>query len=445
MKKVDFLFRYEHKVREIESLALIRLELERRGYSVEFLGNYEYDKNKNYKPRVFIAPAVYNNSQLWGEWKKYGAIRKIANMQWEQLFHIEEENKADAFHNITGVGQRIVNFCWGWSTKKRIDDGGCDKKKTIVVGAVNTDLLRDPFVKSLYTKDDLSAKYSLDKSKKWILFVSSFAHCEMEEFQASMSRQARGNDNFEMMTKIAYSSRDMILDWFEEVLKKDKTKIIIYRPHPDETGKYDRFKKLVSKYSNFKIIQDEAIKHWINVCDKTYTWYSTGVADAIILNNHPYRLLRPVELPESTDYRLMYSAKKIICENDFLNDLDDDSIIEVIPQNIFDEYFFIPKDFVYRRICDILEELYNTSKYDINYSHSEKINIFWLHTLYMFRIYVKKIFPSVIFNFIKELITSDRDKRYNKMLQDGYSKNVVCKDELDNILERLRPIIYNIK
>ena len=42
-KKVDFLIRYEHKVRDLESIMLIRTELERRGYSVAFICNYEYN------------------------------------------------------------------------------------------------------------------------------------------------------------------------------------------------------------------------------------------------------------------------------------------------------------------------------------------------------------------------------------------------------------------
>ena len=33
---IDLLINYEHKVREIESLCLIRNEMEKRGFSVEF-------------------------------------------------------------------------------------------------------------------------------------------------------------------------------------------------------------------------------------------------------------------------------------------------------------------------------------------------------------------------------------------------------------------------
>ena len=49
-KKVDFLIRYEHKVRDLESIMLIRTELERRGYSVAFICNYEYNPQVRYQP-----------------------------------------------------------------------------------------------------------------------------------------------------------------------------------------------------------------------------------------------------------------------------------------------------------------------------------------------------------------------------------------------------------
>ena len=46
-EKVDIVIRYEHKVRELESIMLLKIEMERRGYSVAFVANYDY-KNKKH-------------------------------------------------------------------------------------------------------------------------------------------------------------------------------------------------------------------------------------------------------------------------------------------------------------------------------------------------------------------------------------------------------------
>ena len=37
MKELDFLFLYEHKVRELENLCLIKYELDRRGYRTDII------------------------------------------------------------------------------------------------------------------------------------------------------------------------------------------------------------------------------------------------------------------------------------------------------------------------------------------------------------------------------------------------------------------------
>ncbi len=39
---LDYLFIYEHKMREFENLCLLKAELENRGYSVEFTQAEEY-------------------------------------------------------------------------------------------------------------------------------------------------------------------------------------------------------------------------------------------------------------------------------------------------------------------------------------------------------------------------------------------------------------------
>ena len=37
MKELDFLFIYEHKVRELENVCLMKYELDRRGYKTEIV------------------------------------------------------------------------------------------------------------------------------------------------------------------------------------------------------------------------------------------------------------------------------------------------------------------------------------------------------------------------------------------------------------------------
>ena len=443
MKKIDFLFRYEHKVREIESLMLIRLELERRGYSVDFIGNYEYNRNEDLHPRVFIAPAVYDNRQLKSDWLKYGILKKVANMQWEQLIGVKEEEDINGYHNPKEIGQRIVNFCWGENSHNRIIRGGVRQDRAPIVGHINTDLLRLDFRKTLYPKRLLAQKYNLVESMKWYLFVSSFAYCEMDEYQKKLCIAARGADDFYRHEEVSLKSRETILNWIELVLKKDPNIQFIYRPHPDETARCVRLKDMSNKYPNFRVIGQEAMKHWVNACDKIYNWYSTGIVDAITLEK-PYRQLRPYNIHVENDYRMMHCARSIKKEEEFLEDLYDTKCQEIIPKDLFGSYYFFPKDYVYLKICDILEEMLKTNIYDVDYTLLEKVSIRYIHYKYTLLKPIKRMMlklpPSYYPSFIKYRI--NKRNSYQEMLKNGYEKNVAKEEELKALSEKLRPIVY---
>lgn len=443
VKDVDFIIRYEHKVRELESIMLIKIELEKRGYSVALVCNYELEDKIEYKPRVLVVPALYNTDQLKVDWERYGVIKKIANLQWEQLIGVKEEDDVNGFHNVKGIGQRAVNFCWGEKSHNRIIKGGVKPDRAPIVGYINTDLLRGGFKQQLYSKECLAKKYNIDSCKKWLFFISSFAYCEMEEFQVELCKKTRGEKGFFEFTDISYKSRDVILDWFEIVLKSNSNIIIIYRPHPDESEKCVRLKQMSLKYPNFKVIFSEALKHWINASDKIYNWYSTGIVDAIV-QNKSYRMLRPVYIPEYLDYRLMNKANSLESEKDFFDDLEDQTVKEVLPLSVFSSYYYIPEDFIYIHICNQLEEMLKNDFFDVKYSFKEKL--FAYKCFYSKRVLapikkcLKSLPSSMLPNSLKQRI--ERGDRYRDVISKGYNKNVATEKEITDLYNRLKPIVY---
>lgn len=446
-KKVDFVFRYEHKVRELESLMLIKLELERRGYSVDVVGTYEYDRKYLFQPKVIVAPAVYTENQLKGYILRYGILKKVANLQWEQLLGVKEEENPHTIHNIVGLGQRVLTFCWGQRSHDRFVNTGVCEKNVPIVGQINTDLLRSPFNRLLMTKQQLGMKYKIDSQKNWYLFVSSFAYCEMDQFQARLAREALGNEGFNEFTEVSYQSRDAILDWFEKKLIEVPSTIIIYRPHPDETNRCQRLRDMAVKYPNFRVISQEALKHWVNACDKIYNWFSTGVVDVIVMDK-PLRMIRPVHIPEYLDYRLMIGAHSITNQKDFEDDFEDMSRKDVIDRQILNSYYYISSKPVYKSICDYLEEMLNTDKYDIEYTLMERIK--WMKfiinkqikhfvKLTFFRMIPQRFYPQSYKKILK-----DREER-KQMLKEGYEKNVASQEEIESYTMILRPLVYGEK
>ena len=439
---VDFVIRYEHKVRELESIMLIKLELERRGYSVRLVCNYEYEDIGKYDPKVLVVPAIYTDGQLYGDWYKYGMLKKIANLQWEQLIGIKEEEDVDGYHNVKGIGTRILTFCWGRMSHDRLVRGGLEEDKAKVVGQINTDLLRGGFKQLLYSKEILSLKYNLDSKRRWYLFISSFAYCEMDEQQAQMAKTQLGVEDFEIFKESSYQSRETILNWLEFVLNSDPNTLIIYRPHPDETQKCERLKKMTLKYENFKMISNEAIKHWVNASDKVYNWFSTGIIDAVVLNK-PIRMLRPIYIKEALDYRLMHTSLMINNEEEFVSDYSNLDVVDVFDSDLLQSYYYIPKGYVYEEICNHLVKLLNTNNYDLKYNAFECIRLSFIITrrkiynfiMPKFSFIPEKVWPS----FVKKRIRIHKEL-LNMRIQ-GYEKNVASDIDIKEQSQRLRGFI----
>lgn len=441
-KKVDFVFRYEHKVRELESIMLIRTELERRGYSVAFDANYDYKSKNNYQPKVFICPSLYSNANLTLDFMKYGLVKKIANLLWEQVFLRDVEDNPDCPYNVVGIGQRGISFCWGEKTKERICKGGVPEGNAKVVGQINSDYLRQEFNSTLMTKEELGNLYNLDSNRRWNFFISSFSACELDFRQKEMTIAECGTEYLDYQISISNASRNGILEWFERAMKQFPEDLFIYRPHPSEANKSQILKDLEREYKNFKVLTDKSIKHWIAASDKIYNWYSTGHIDVVMLNK-PCRLLRPVKIEEAHDYRIFGTAKMITTEEQFINDYENLDIIDVVNPALLKEYYFIPNDFVYLKVCDILEEMLNTNKYDIIYNYNEKINYwkrkirFELSQFFKFMIPVVKHLPMFKKYF-------RRRAAIKQILIDGYERNVASKEEIDDLRSKILPILNKI-
>lgn len=443
-RKVDFLIRYEHKVRDLESIMLLKIELEQRGYSVAFICNYEYNPQIRYQPKVLISPAIYNDDNLIGDIKNYGMLKKIANLLSEQLIGIKDEESTNCSHNVIGTGQKVITLCWGKQSQNRIILGGVPPKNAIIVGQLNLDLLKIPFNKTLINKKDLAVRHHLDYSKKWLLFISSFAYSELDPIQTAGYLKDIGGDDLNYMINISNNSRTEILKWFESALQKYPEIIIIYRPHPDEARKSYVLKEMEEKYTNFRVISELALKHWMNASEKIYNWYSTGLVDAIVLDK-PFRLLRPCHIDDAFDYRIYKDAKKITSEHDFLADFNNFEKQTILNETLFSSYYYIPKHFTYIKICDILEDMLKTNKYDICYSLNE-------YAKFGFVIFKTKIFKYLkifvpIIKMIPELNSKIIQRKHKhdiviNTLKQGYDKNVATLKDIEEVESRLKPLIY---
>ena len=111
---LDFLILYEHTVREYESDLLLKLELERRGYTAEIRQLLDPKHLRLFgkdKPEVLVASCMYDNEAINSHvYNNIGKCNKIVNLHWEQMLSDTQE-EGDWF-NMNGNAKRCVQTCW---------------------------------------------------------------------------------------------------------------------------------------------------------------------------------------------------------------------------------------------------------------------------------------------------------------------------------------------
>lgn len=358
---IDFLFLYEHKVREIDNLCLICAELEKRGYStvIEYANNCPLFKYKYFnKPKVVVHFCLYSSNGLENVAAIVGKYRKLVNLQWEQ---VTTNTKSDiAFVTPKGEAKYATHICWGETVVNRLQENGI--KNAILTGAVQLDFLKGNLINYYKSKEELLKNYSIC-SKKIITYISSFGLTELKEQEIAKIVQRSGKDS---LTRIEHSlrEREIILSWLIEVLEHNQECCVIYRPHPYESLD-SRILDIERNYPQFRIIGTESVKQWILVSDLILTTRSTTITE-VFYAKKPCIILRPLD--NTNDEELPIYDNAAVCNSiQQLNDMIDADYNDFpVPENNFIPYYGKPdSQYAYLNISDLLEKVINSTAYDI--------------------------------------------------------------------------------
>ena len=216
---LDFLILYEHTVREYESDLLLKLELERRGYTVrirQLLDAKDLRLFGKDKPEVLVASCMYDNEAINSHvYNNIGKCNKIVNLHWEQMLSDTQE-EGDWF-NMNGNAKRCVQTCWGQRTAQRLQAHGMDAKNTPVTGAVMMDFLRPEFKGYFKDKETLCKEFGLDPAKQLHLYISSFGYASMTDQEVAELSKMAGTD-FSGFARTNRVSMEKTLAWFDRYL-----------------------------------------------------------------------------------------------------------------------------------------------------------------------------------------------------------------------------------
>lgn len=362
MKKVDILFVYETKVRELESICLLKGELERRGYTTAILNTWNEigQKKPKYRAKVVVSPSMYDNGIFDFVKDLCGEVPKLVNLQWEQIGPVGDEKKPDAWYILKGMAKQCVHICWGPATYERLlTRANIDEEHLSITGQMAMDFCRPEYRSYYREKEDVFGEYGIPIDKEANLFISSFSYVNLPD---TLVKESLFSEVDQLIHTSCESFKGMLV-WFERFLQRNPEQIMIYRPHPSE-AKNPKLTSIAQAYPDrFFIINDMSVKQWIAVADRVYTWYSTASAEAYAFGK-PVAVLRPYPMPADLETALLRNVQKIETYEDFEKTLEN-GCCQTLTKEDFSRYYRYDNVPAYIRVADTIEKVYKNDKYFI--------------------------------------------------------------------------------
>ncbi|MEG0484881.1 MAG: hypothetical protein RR576_05490 [Oscillospiraceae bacterium] len=358
----DFLILYEHVVREYESILLLKLELEKRGYSVEIQQLLGRKKLFHFlfPPKVLVASCMYNNEAINSHvYNNIGKCNKVVNLHWEQM--LSDTQEEEEWFNFSGNAKKCIQTCWGSKTRERLIAHGMNEKNCPITGAVMMDFLRAEFNGYFMDKAVLCKKFSLDADKKLMLYISSFGYASMTDAEVRELSDMAGVD-FSGFAETNRISMEKTLEYFDKYLETHPNTELVYRRHPSEWNS-PALLALAEKRPNFHVIFELSVKQWIVAADKIFIWMSTAIAE-VYFAHKSCNIIRPVPIEHEYDPVIYKDAQYLTDYNMFLNAAEGDTESFPIKSEIIDGYFNSGDKPAYIRMADLLCEVYDSPPRD---------------------------------------------------------------------------------
>ncbi len=451
MIKLDFLFFYEHKVRELENLCLMKYELDRRGYKTQIV---YIDDARNatadrpiYYAKVICTMACYDNHTLFWHTKEFVKFDKVIDLQWENIVYEKDERREGAFKNYVGIGKDVVHVSWGKQNVKRLLEAAhLDRKKVKLTGHVGMDFLRKPLNRYYLSRKDLFEKYNLSIEKEVILFASPYyGDCLKQSYIENMCDHFGKDwvDYYQFMC----DSQKIVLAWFERMCKENPDKVIIFRPHPGHPSRMAD--ELAEKCPNFRIIAEESVKQWILTCDKIYTGNSSVVVEAYFAQKM-CQLLFPLPITPGFELKMISASKKITEEKEFFDSVHGCKMEFPTPREYIEEVYLIDWDKPnYIKFADMAEEVFSEDYYRLSrkqrreykeYDLQKKLLRCFINTPVLYDVYLNLINNQKIRSSFLDRQRKIRQATYNINLntERAHIHELTSEEEINSIIDRIK-------
>lgn len=354
----DFIICYEHVVREVENISLLKYELGKRGYSCEIIpydgpGFFHFSRAGK-KAKVVVTPWLRYNDNVYHYLQLAQKPYKLVNLQWEQVYY--QDALDSGLCSIVDEAMKGSHICWGENQRVRLRESGVADKLLPVTGAIQMDFGRPLFQDYYLSREQLAKEAGLDPTKKWLLMVSSFSFVNYGDDNIA-ELAAEFDKSVWEMANLHVSSHAIMLKWIEELLKVLDCEFI-YRPHPSENVGA-QLQALMDKYPNFHVIMTHSVKQWAKVCDKVNLWASTANAE-IAAMGVDYLVVRPEPVPAHLEMESLRNEDFITDCETFIEKNRADTTAEDLAakmQGLSWFYSYDPETPAYIKVADYLEKV----------------------------------------------------------------------------------------
>lgn len=371
-KKYDFVFLFEVKHRELESMCLLKIEMERRGYTVKLIPQstwyYINHRIPMFHCKVFVLPWGYNDENVKFGLRHIASFEKLVNAQWEQILYLSDQKNSNHGSCVHGFALKYAHVSWGKeNAQKLVDVCGVEEIRVGKIGNMSYDFLKPELRNYYLSKEAICNELNISVNQKIILYLSSFTHTILSKKAYIEDYERWGstlNPNDIWQTSI--DNRRLTNQLFCELLDKHPEITILYRIHPVEVN-YDDLLEMQNKYQNFRIVENYTVRQWVLISDQVCTWQSTSLVDAYFAGKQCFTIGYK-ETADELKIALYEKSLAISSYEELEEAVLNNRISKPFNLNVFDRFYsYCFEDYCsYLKMADFLENVLHDDRYKIH-------------------------------------------------------------------------------
>lgn len=304
MRKVDIVYLYEHAARELDVACAVAVLLERKyGLSVELVQwpvGFGRIAHRLKPSKVVVLPFCYSESDF-SPLTSYWRDVQYVNLAWEQLFYPGNEIAKTPRGDF--AIRRVSHHVWSEQYAYTLQKAGVSRNSIFINGQPAYTLYEEPYRQYFRTRESLAKAYKLDLNKRWFFFPENYnwAFYDKARLEAFI-RDGQTSKQVQEMKAYCEVSLEMVIEWFENLLRSGLNAEIILRPRPSIT--VPEFSRFVNRFSSgklngsIKIIQEGSVREWILASDLILSSHSTSLIEAAVAGKRSY-ILEPIPIPST--------------------------------------------------------------------------------------------------------------------------------------------------